>query len=65
MIKDTGGRLEKATQELKTLIVGLPFHSMTSHASYRKPQDSVKARPEFTEDEELLEAEKLFTEASG
>ncbi|KAF8559962.1 tubulin binding cofactor A [Imleria badia] len=47
MIKDTGDRLEKATQELKTLI------------------DSVKSRPEFTEDKELLEAEKEFTEASA
>lgn len=29
MIKDTGDRLEKAIQELKTLIVRLPFY-MTS-----------------------------------
>lgn len=26
MIKDTGDRLEKAIQELRTFIVGLPFH---------------------------------------
>ncbi|KAN0100250.1 Tubulin binding cofactor A [Tylopilus felleus] len=47
MIKDTGDRLEKATQELKTLI------------------DSVQSRPEFSDDKELLEAEKQFTEASA
>jgi len=30
-----------------------------------KIQDSVKSRPEFSEDKELLEAEKELTEATG
>jgi tubulin-specific chaperone A len=47
MIKDTGDRLEKAIQELKTLI------------------DSAKSRPEFSEDKELLVAEKELTEATA
>ncbi|KAH0837956.1 tubulin binding cofactor A [Lanmaoa asiatica] len=47
MIKDTGDRLQKAIQELKTLI------------------DSVKSSPEFSEDKELLEAEKDLTEATA
>ncbi|KAF8140665.1 tubulin binding cofactor A [Boletus edulis] len=47
MIKDTGDRLEKTVQDLKTLI------------------DSVKSRPEFTQDKELLDAEKELTEATA
>ncbi|KAG9313989.1 tubulin binding cofactor A [Chiua virens] len=46
MIKDSGDRLEKVIQELKTLI------------------DSVKSRPEFSENKELLDAEKELTEAT-
>ncbi|KAG8219436.1 tubulin binding cofactor A [Butyriboletus roseoflavus] len=47
MVKDTGDRLGKAIQELRTLV------------------DSVKSRPEFSEDKELLDAVKDLTEATA